>query len=300
MKKIAFFFFAILLILSLFSCSFFDTEDDQKVASEVSDSISNQENGLIQELSDNSSLVSGDTTTMKSYISDIETIEKAVEQKASVTLTYNNALSTGFIWDDTNKCYSRTITDIDIDSTYFTGKIISVTLKVWFFESEDATGEAVELTNTPRNLANNTYVKSMKYERHIESELTNKENGNKRTYTIDSAVTITEINDEIDGVHMVGTRTAHRTFDGENYDATWDIEENFDCDAYREILEGSTYYTTYEGTAHISAVGNITWENGSKEVTRETDISFNKTRYVTITINDTTVTIDIVTGQQIQ
>ncbi|MFN3412293.1 MAG: hypothetical protein ACK4YF_09055 [Exilispira sp.] len=37
-----------------------------------------------------------------------------------------------------------------------------------------------------------------------------------------------------------------------------------------------------------------------KFLEKEVDITFNKTRYVTITVNGSTVKIDIITGQQVQ
>lgn len=300
MKK--YFLISIFLFLFIFSfsCSVFDDTYDEKVVSEVSDSIANNENGLIQELSDNTSLVNGGNTNMKNYLTDANLLEKEVDQKATVTLTYNNALSSGFSWNESEKCYERTIKNIDVNSENFAGTITTVTLKVWFFESTDAIGDAVQL-NEPKNLANNTNIKSMKYTRHIEGSLTNNTNGNKRTYIIDSEVFVTEINDDLDGVHMIGTRQISKTVDAQYHDSTCTITEQFDCMAYRDLLEGSTYYTTYEGTAHIEAVGDIITSNGStKHVERTTDITFNRTRYVTITVNGLTVTIDIVTGQQIQ
>lgn len=299
MKKIFSCLFLGLLFITLFSCSVFQTEDDSKTVNEVSDSLGNQENGLIQELADNASLINGGDTTMKNYMTDFQSIENIADQKASVTLIYDNALSTGFSWNDSDKCYERTISNIQVNTQYFTGTISSVTLRVWFFESTDASGTAVELISSPKNLKNNPNIKSMKYIRDINAELTNKTNGNIRTYHIASNFTVTEINDDIDGVHMVGTRTAIRSVDGASYDANWDINESFDCYAYREILSGTEYYTTYEGTAHIIAEGEITWESGSKSISREVDITFNRTRYVRITVNGTTVTIDIVTGQQV-
>lgn len=139
----------------------------------------------------------------------------------------------------------------------------------------------------------------MKYTRHIECVLTNKINNNKRTYNIDSIVTVTEIKDNIDGVHMVGTRDVSKIVNTQNWDAQWDITESFDFYSYRELLEGSTYYTTYEGNAHIVTNGTIRWNGGSKIIEKEVDVTFNKTRHVAITVNGSTIKIYIITGQQV-
>jgi len=236
---------------------------------------------------------------MKKYISEKDLIEKNVDQKAAFTLTYDNVLNTGFVWDDSIKAYKKTIESINIDSEYFTGTISMATITIWFYKTTDATGDSFQLVNTPHTLKDNPDIKSLKYTRHIESELTNKINENKRTYKIDSSVTVTNINDDVDGVHMVGQRISTVTFDGQNYDSNWTRNEDFECDAFREILQDNTYYTTYDGTAHIELKGTIIWSDGQKDIEKVADVIFNKTRYATITVNGSTVTIDVVTGLQV-
>ncbi len=300
MKKISFFVLFFLSLFLFYSCSISNPEDDQKALDEAADSVGNQENGLIQELSDNSSLIYGsDETSMKKYISEKDLIEKNVDQKAAFTLTYDNVLNTGFVWDDSIKAYKKTIESINIDSEYFTGTISMATITIWFYKTTDATGDSFQLVNTPHTLKDNPDIKSLKYTRHIESELTNKINENKRTYKIDSSVTVTNINDDVDGVHMVGQRISTVTFDGQNYDSNWTRNEDFECDAFREILQDNTYYTTYDGTAHIELKGTIIWSDGQKDIEKVADVIFNKTRYATITVNGSTVTIDVVTGLQV-
>lgn len=67
---------------------------------------------------------------MKTFLSETDIIEKTIDEKASVTLTYDNSLSTGFVCNDVTKTYFRTINNINLDTFYFEGIITTATLTV--------------------------------------------------------------------------------------------------------------------------------------------------------------------------
>lgn len=296
-------FVTFLLISFLYSCSGLSssTTNDETI-NEITDSIKNTADGVLQELKDNTAIVYGDSTTkMASYTtSEIDQIEKALDDKGSITITYNNGLATSFEWDPDSESYIRTLNDVSITTDTSEGIMSTVEIQVWFYETDDATGTPVQLDpDKPRNLANNANIKSMRYKRTATGSFTNLINGAIRDVSITTDFTITGVNDGVDGIHIEGTRTGIKDVKRDNKVGHFEITHTLSVDAYKEKLDDNQYHTTFIGEETIVTDGTIVNnENGNtRTIHKEVTAEFTKERTVTITVDGQTVTIDIETGE---
>jgi hypothetical protein len=310
MKTIQIFILVLAGIL-LFGCSNgaqFDkkTADsaDNLAAVEAADSLSNPENGAAQELSDNLSLILGDSSgslssggSPDSNSAQLTLSDTSEVQTSSVTIIYSNELDTNFIWDTVSESYKRTITNLTIIKPNFTGTIDQVNVELKFFTSLDATGTPVQLdSGKPKNLANNQNIHSMKYSRTYTGTLTHVYRNITRNISVTTSLIITGINDGIDGVLVSGTRTENVNVVNGNITGVWTLIHTFNnVNVDRDIVDG-VRITTYQGTANVSFNGTWVGPKGTKTVTKTAIITFNRERIVTVTIDGSTVTVDITTG----
>jgi hypothetical protein len=274
------------------SCSMYDTDQyDDLVAMEMAEQLANQETGLSTEMHDSLNLVMTGGTTRGE---DSGYIEPANRQRTIIITTENGELN-GFTWDETDGVYRRSGYNLGVESANHLGTIISFEVEIKLFTNNDLSGDGYQL-EPGKVIATDSNVKSMLYRRVVDSNIKNKWRDITRDAYAVTDISITGIHDETEGVLVSGGRTTDVTVESGLRTGSWTLETTFnDVDATRTI-EGDTRYYTYQGSADLVYDGTFTTPLRSTTIHSETTVLFNRFRTVTITVNGSTIILDITTG----
>ncbi|URA10462.1 hypothetical protein [Thermospira aquatica] len=285
--KIFLFVGVIAATLLFFGCSMDEELSDSEaefLASQIADSVANPESGSCAELN---------TVAMATTTNTNSTVH------TTIVFTFTNGSdSTRFSWDSTTNGYKRTASNVSVsvNGGQVTGTISSFSSRIWFYTSLDATGTGVQLV-WPYTMAANSSVKSARVERNYVASLENNWNGATRTIQVNAKYTVTGINDSVDGVIVNGTRTATGTFERDVFSGNFTITHTFNnVTAIRTNING-TNCTVYDGDVTIHLTGTTKGPRRTRNYDVTTTAHFNRTRQVTVSVENKTVTVDIVTGK---
>ncbi len=276
-----------LCLLCLASCAQNEELSDEEaefLASQMADSVANPESGSCAELN---------TVAMACNTNTNSTIH------TTIVFTFTNGSDPSrFSWDSSTNCYKRSVSNVSVsvNGGQVTGNITSFSSRIWFYTTTDATGTGVQL-NWPYTMVSNSSVKSARVERNYNASLQNNWNGATRTIEVKATYTITGINDGVEGVTVNGTRTASGTFSRNVFSGNFTITHTFNnVTAIRTNING-TNCTVYDGNVTIRLTGTVNGPRRSKDYDVTSTVHFNRTRQVTVSVENKTVTIDIVTGK---
>lgn len=272
----------ILIILFTLSCNLGqnnneDSKSDSFVAEEVADSVANEESGATAELLELSNLL----------------IEDPKENKSTIYISANlGVLNAEFEWNNDEKQYeyiSEGSIDVSVDTAYIGGVITDCKVTLKFFTSTDASGEGVQLTD----MTIDESIHSLKYSRIYDAKITNSYRNIERNLQMTTDITITGINDETEGIIINGSRTENINVDTGYRTGSWSISYNFNSIEINKKIDEDTIYTTYKGSISINFNGTYTGLLGQITINKDATLFFDRSRKVTISIDDNTVIVDI-------
>jgi len=277
--------FIVLAFLSGFSfmsCDPGNGKNNDFVALEMAESLANPENGMVAQINDAVNFLSNDAGSPVS--------------RSTITISTENGKLSNFSWDTDNEYYIRTGNNLSVnidDILWGTINIFTATCK--FFNSTDTTGPGVQV-NPDGTVPADIY--SMTHTRDIDTSLTNVIRNIDKEIVIDADYSITGLNDGTDEVIVNGTRTAACESTGVNFTGNWMKKINLNNVSVIRQKTGDTTTYTYSGNAEICFEGAYIGTSGNtREVSSTATISFNGTKYVTVTIDGSTITINITTGE---
>ena len=278
----------ILMILtgfSIISCDLSNNENDEFVAQEIAESIANPENGMIVQINDVVNLFKSDS--------------KSAGSRSTIIISTENGELNGFLWDPENEHYERTGSNLDINiNDILIGTINTFTATCKFFNSTNTTGPGVRI-NPGRTIP--VDIHSMIHTRDIDTSLSNTRRNVDKEIVIDVDYNITGIHDSSEGVTVNGTRIATCESIGQNFTGNWVKTINLENVTVIRERDGDTVTYIYYGNATISFEGIYVRENGNtKEVSSIASVKFNGTKNVTVTIDGSTIIIDITTGEIVE
>lgn len=252
---------------------------DSTVAKEVAETFANVGNGFIQEANDNMALFALSGAASGSGLSSSSLHTSAV--------TYTMVLNLGdphWSWDATNHVYTYSNTiDISIPPN-ITGQINPYEVTIML-----GTGSTASSNLIP------TDIHSFTYHRNITGYLDNSALGTHRSGTVTTDLVFTGLNDSTAGVIINGTRTANWTVTG-TWSSTGVISFTFtNVTAQYSFIDGG-YVVVYNGNVTVNYTGTITGPRGTRTVNASGIIQMNGQKTVLVTIDGSTVTVDVTTG----
>jgi hypothetical protein len=253
---------------------------DSNVTEEMAQALANPDNGMTAEENDMMNLVTSDCSN--TYYS-----------RTFVITTTNGQLS-NFTWDAPSNGYIRTASNLNVTTSNFSGILSNAWVFIQFFESTDATGTPVQLTNA--NITNNPNIRSMKYKRIANGSITSTLTSIVRYFNANTELTTTGINDGVEGAFVSGTntRSVHVSTGVRTGDWTLTFTAN-NLNAARQV-DGNTRYTSLEGTVNGVYDGTFSGPRGMRTVHSSAEINFTGQRTVTISSDGSTITVEIDTG----
>jgi hypothetical protein len=146
-----------------------------------------------------------------------------------------------------------------------------------------------------------TAIKSMRYVRHIKSDVTNTVRGVDRQITVDSNMLVNGMHNGTLGVLVTGTRTENVLVNKGSQTGTWIITHTYkNLAVTRDEIEGG-YSVNFNGTVNIHMVGDVSdsTKGTSKHIDQTITLTLNGTKNVTITVDHSngTTTVNITTGE---
>jgi hypothetical protein len=280
MSKLRFLAVAVLIgcIIILAGCGA-GNRSDSTVAKEVADTFANVGNGFTQEANDNMALFLASSAISSSGLSGSVLHSSAV----SYTMVLN-LVDAHWSWDSTNHIYSYSNTIYISIPPNITGQINPYEVTIML-----GTGSTASSNLIPTN------IHSFTYHRNITGYLDNSALGTHRTGTVTTDLVFTGLNDSTAGVTINGTRTANWTVTG-----TWSsmgvITFAFtNVTAQYSLIDGG-YKVVYIGDVAVNYNGSITGPRGTRTVNASGVIHMNGQKTVQVTIDGSTVTVDVTTG----
>ena len=138
-------------------------------------------------------------------------------------------------------------------------------------------------------------VHSLTYHRYINGTLENTALDITRSGTVTTDLVFTGLNDATPGVIINGTRTANWTVTG-TWSSTGIITFTFTNVTAQYSFIDSGYKVVYSGTVGVNYNGTITGPSGQRTVNTSGTIKMNSQKTVEVTIDGSTVTVDVTTG----
>ncbi|MBN2546478.1 MAG: hypothetical protein JXB50_11825 [Spirochaetes bacterium] len=281
-------FFLCSLILFVLNCGGIVPYEDyiyeysnELISIDTADGLVNTENGLVPDINE-----------LNNQFKDIS---EQVLRSRTFNITINGELN-GFTWDSGQMAMVRSGINLTVNTDDYTGTINQYTLTIKYYTLDiPSPGSEID----PRGQFN--FIKSIVFRREYNAILTHKTTASVKTYAVDLNLTLTGINYSLTPEDCIinGTRTAVVTATSGSYTGTWASSHT-----YTELEATRTYdsvenkfYDQLEGGAQIAFNGTYTGPGGivyTKNITA--DVSFNKSRTVTITIDENSITINLVTS----
>jgi len=262
-----------------------DQYSNDLVSVDAADGFTNTENGLVSDINELNNQFKG-------------TSEQVVRSR-TFNITISGELN-GFTWDAEQRAMIRTGTNLMVNTDNFTGTVneYTITIKYYVLDNPSPGSEV----NPAGQLST---IKSIVFRRQYNAALMHKSTGAVKTYTVDLNLTLTGINDALTPEDCIinGTRTASVTSTNGTYTGTWTSSHTYtDVKATRTYdASEAKFYDQLEGTVQIVFNGTYTGPGGivyTKNI--NATVSFNRSRTVTITIDEDSITINIVTSTFLQ
>jgi len=257
---------------------------DDLAAQEVADSLANADNGLTTELDDQSSLA-------------VTASAPAAATSRTVSFTVNGVLS-GWTWNASSLRYERSQSSLTVTTASYSG---TVGYSAWiaFYTTTDGSGTAVPLPDVTQTLTAtaNASIHSYRYHRSYTGTLLNTNRGMTRTIDAETNWTVTAVNDG-DGIMSVsGSRVETVSGSSSRYNGNWTVTTTLNGLQVSRTVTGSTSVTSHQGAATIEVAGTWTGPRGTRTVDKTSTVTFNRQTTVQVTVDGSTVTVNLTTGQ---
>lgn len=281
------------LAVVVMGCRLGDVPSDAEAASDaIAAAVASPSDGMIQEAMDvggylfGSSGGSGSTAASKGFVVPIGHARFVCSELGT------------FTWDGETKTYARARTDFDVLLPDHTIHVDSLLVKVRFFASADASGEAYGPVDTSAGF--DPSVRSMTYRREIAATATRISTGAVHRYTAVSDLAFTDIDPTAGTVTIDGTRT--REFDrafatgravaGTITDAISGLAMSWDVD---------TGTLSWSGTLSYVLDATVTRANGVQVERHQVGaIEFSGSSTFTVTVNGVTYRYRLADGTRVE
>jgi hypothetical protein len=284
---------SILFVALLLSCE--TTYEGDEADDNNSESSQILADDLVESLMDYESGTLADINELNNQFED-QTVE--TPDSRTVQISVNKHDISGFTWNSTENAMERTGNNIEVDGLFFKWAINNYNVKIYYFTSDSVPEDYKSGAVDPRGQW--TSIKSLKYVRTYSAYRLNKSNNNRKDISIEVDLNITQINDGIEGTVVNGTRTATKEISRVRYEGEWINTQTWkDVNVYRTFKDG-VIYDELDGTVDFTYVGYLeNVNNGNKYDWDNTySVEFERSRTITVTIDDETVTIDVVVTDQ--
>ncbi len=274
------------------------------MAKEIAESFGNLENGLNQEFSSNTNLaISNDGKGIKPYPRGATSI--IYNNGGLVDFTYYNQTPPGDEANYGDHYYEKKRTDqLVINHNNYSGSLTGLTARFWFYNQDEGVGifapvtpnEGETVSVNPKNI---TAIKSLRYKRIVEAEMTNSRRGVTRTITATTNMLVSGIHDSVAGLIITGTREEVVSFANNKWEGNLTINYTYTDFNVTAATNANEVTFAYEGTVYVTVTGTITHRSSgkSKNINKAADLIFSGTSTVTVNVEGETTTVNLNTGE---
>jgi hypothetical protein len=267
----------VLAAFALFSCQNPVIDDtDDLAAVEVAESVSNEQTGATQELSENLSFALPEAQSVSG---------------SQIVITGDASFDPSFVWDPAGEYYVRSGSNLSVVTARYTGNISTFRVTLQFLDAEGNSLQSDAGHKMPAGTV------SLKLTRSLNGTMTRILTGVTRNITLEAQYTVTGLNQGNDYAILNGLRTVNVSVKKGLRTGSWTVQKKLiDVKVRREKLDDNTRYLSLEGYAEIHFEGEYSGPRGSRSVTKDAQVYFKRERTVSVTVDGNTVVIDIVKG----